>query len=52
MNEIFLIGEDGALTAMSNEPYESESPLQRLIAQHPDVLSEGTVTPSKPSPTG
>lgn len=47
-DEIFLIDKDGGLTAMSDQPYESESLLQRLIAQHPDVLVGGQVDPSRP----
>jgi hypothetical protein len=39
---IFLINADGALTELQEQPYESEALLQRLLADHPGVLTGDT----------
>jgi hypothetical protein len=36
---IYLIGEDGQLTSMAEEPYDSEDLLQSLLANHPALLA-------------
>ncbi len=35
---IFLIGQDNALTELTQAPYDSEELLQRLLADHPSLL--------------
>lgn len=39
---IFLINADGHLTELEEQPYESEALLQRLLADHPGVLTGDT----------
>ena len=36
---IFLVQPDETLVRMEEAPYESESLLQRLLAQYPDILA-------------
>lgn len=36
---IFVLGDDGALTPLAEAPYELEDVLQRLLADHPDLLA-------------
>ena len=36
---IFLLGEDGNLKELREEPYDSEELLQRLLAQYPNLLA-------------
>lgn len=45
---IFLIHDDGQLTAMSAAAYDSEALLQTLLAQYPDVLSGDEIAPQAP----
>jgi hypothetical protein len=45
---IFLIGDDGALVEMIDTPYESESILQELLAQYPEVLAGNQTTLNSP----
>lgn len=39
---------DGTLTAMRVTPYDAEHVLQDLVAQHPDLLAGGQMTPEEP----
>ena len=45
---IFLLGEDGNLKELSEEPYDSEELLQRLLAQYPNLLAGDQITPEEP----
>ena len=37
--KIYLVGGDGELLAMEEEPYEAEALLQRLLAEYPDLMT-------------
>jgi hypothetical protein len=45
---IFLIGDDGALVELIDTPYESESVLQELLAQYPEVLAGNQIDDKQP----
>jgi hypothetical protein len=45
---IFLIGDDGALVELIDTPYESESVLQELLAQYPEVLAGNQIDAEQP----
>jgi hypothetical protein len=47
MPNIFLLGEAG-LVEMSEQPYDSEDLLQRLLAEHPSVLAGDQFTSGEP----
>lgn len=47
-DEIYLIGDDGDLVTMTDQPYESEGLLQRLLAEHPDVLAGSQIDSQSP----
>jgi hypothetical protein len=47
MPNIFLLGETG-LVEMSEQPYDSEDLLQRLLAEHPSVLAGDQFTTEEP----
>jgi hypothetical protein len=38
-DSIFLLGDDGELTEVSSNPYTAEAGLQKLLADHVDLLS-------------
>jgi len=45
---IFLLGEDGNLKELREEPYDSEELLQRLLALYPNLLAGDQITPEEP----
>lgn len=45
---IFLLGEDDALHPMSETPYDSEVLLQRLLADHPDLMAGELIDDAEP----
>src|SRR5262249_52821137 len=45
---IFLIRDDGRLVQMSEQRYESEELLQRLLAQYPNLLAGDQINASSP----
>jgi len=45
---IFLMGEDGGLTELREQPYEAEPVLQELLARYPDLLAGDQVDPAEP----
>ena len=46
--KIYLMGDDGGLVAMEEEPYEAEALLQKLLAEYPDLLAGEQMRPSSP----
>ncbi|MEA3510778.1 MAG: hypothetical protein U9R51_05015, partial [Actinomycetota bacterium] len=46
--KIYLVGDDGELLTMQEEPYEAEALLQRLLAEYPDLLAGDQMRPSAP----
>lgn len=48
MAEVFVIDSSGALHPLNNQPYEAESVLQRLLAEHPELLAGELVDPETP----
>lgn len=46
--KIYLMGDDGGLVAMHEEPYEAEALLQKLLAEYPDLLAGDQMRPSSP----
>jgi len=47
---IFLMGEDGGLTELREQPYEAEPVLQELLARCPDLLAAGILISTAGSP--
>lgn len=47
-DSIFLVAEDGTLIEMRSERYESEDLLQELLANYPDLLAGGQMSPNSP----
>jgi len=45
---MFIIGDDGRLIPMTEHSYDSEDLLQRLIAEHPDLLAGDQINPGSP----
>ena len=45
---IFLLQQNETLTSMTEQPYEAEALLQKLLAEHPDLLAGEQVNPSAP----
>lgn len=45
---IFLIGADDRLVEMREQPYDSESLLQRLLASYPSLLASDQIDPANP----
>lgn len=45
---MYVLGDDGSLQQISEEPYESEDALQELIARFPDVLAGEQMSPKNP----
>ncbi len=45
---IYLVGDDGGLLAMDEEPYEAEELLQTLLADYPNLLAGDQMRPSAP----
>lgn len=45
---IFLIGSDGDLVEMREQPYDSESPLQGFLENHPALLPGDQIDPEQP----
>lgn len=45
---IFLIQGDGGLVEMTEQPYDSEALLQRLLAEYPSLLSGNQMSPAAP----
>ena len=43
---IFLISENGGLTALGQEPYETEGKLQELMDHYPDLIPDAQVDPN------
>jgi hypothetical protein len=46
--KIFLIQHDGGLVPMSEQPYDSEDLLQRLLADYPDILAGDQINSTAP----
>lgn len=46
--KIYLVGDNGELLSMSEEPYEAEALLQRLLADYPDLLGGDQIRPTSP----
>ena len=46
--QIYHLNEQGQLAAMSEEPFELESKLQELVAEHPSLLSGEQINPNNP----
>jgi hypothetical protein len=47
-DSIFLLGDDGVLTEVTSRPYASEADLQKLLADHVDLLPGAQVNRSSP----
>jgi len=47
-DSIFLLGDDGVLTEVSNTPYDAEAELQELLAGHVDLLPGGQINRDSP----
>src|SRR4051794_21450839 len=45
---IFLIQNDGQLVEMSEQPYDSEDLLQRLLAEYPNLLAGDQIDSESP----
>ncbi len=45
---VYLIQEDGGLVEMAERPYDSEDLLQRLIAEHPNLLAGDQIDTDEP----
>ena len=45
---IFHLNETGAATPMEEQPYDAESVLQQLLAEHPDLLAGDQINSSDP----
>lgn len=45
---IYLLGEDGSLRGMKEEPYANEDLLQTLVEQHPELLAGDQMNPASP----
>ncbi len=45
---IFLLGDDGALVRLSEQPYDSEDLLQRLLETHPELLAGELIDAAAP----
>ena len=45
---IYLLKEDSKLLAMEQAPYDSESLLQKLLADHPDLLAGDQIDAEEP----
>lgn len=45
---IFLLGDDGKLQELKEEPYDSEALLQQLLAQYPNLLAGDQMEPKEP----
>jgi len=45
---IYLLKEDSKLIAMEEAPYDSESLLQKLLADHPDLLAGDQINTEEP----
>jgi hypothetical protein len=45
---IFLIQPNGDLVEMNEEPYDSESVLQKLLADYPSLLAGHQIDPEEP----
>jgi len=45
---IYLIQEDGALLELTEQPYESEELLQRLLERYPSLLAGRQMSPAEP----
>ena len=46
--KIYLLDERSQLRAMTESPYDSEELLQRLLADHPDLLAGDQMNPENP----
>lgn len=46
--EIYALTDDGRFAAMTEQPYESEDLLQRLIEEYPSLLAGGQMRPTAP----
>jgi hypothetical protein len=47
-DSIFLLGDDGELTEVSSTPYEAEADLQKLLADHVDLLPGPQIDRDRP----
>jgi hypothetical protein len=47
-DSIFLLGDDGVLTEVSNTPYDAEADLQELLAGHVDLLPGAQINRDSP----
>lgn len=45
---IFLLGDDGTLVQLSEQPYDNEDILQTLLEQHPELLAGELIDPEAP----
>jgi hypothetical protein len=45
---VYLLKEDSKLLAMDEAPYDSESLLQKLLADHPDLLAGDQIDAEEP----
>jgi hypothetical protein len=45
---LFIVAEDGTLTAAPRTPYALEDDLQKLIAEHPELLPGDQINPTDP----
>jgi len=45
---VYLIQDDGRLVEMGERPYDSESVLQSLLAEYPDLLAGDQIAPDSP----
>jgi len=43
--KIFIYDSESNITDLSQEPYESEDYLQKLIADHPEILAGDLISP-------
>ena len=46
--KIFIYDSESNITDLSQEPYESEDYLQKLIADHPEILAGDQISPGSP----
>jgi len=46
--KIFVLRDDGVLTALTQEPYSNEDFFQGLIEKHPDILAGDQINPDNP----
>jgi len=49
---IYLLSNDSKLVAMEEAAYDSESLLQKLLADHPDLLAGEQINAEEPRRTG